>query len=103
YYFQYKNFMRKFLLLSIFIFLIVLKSEAQTAEDSVKTVINQMFTAMKNCDSAMLADCFAQSAILQTVQVKDGKESIGNEAVAEFAGFVGKQSKNDLDEQIRFD
>lgn len=95
--------MRKLLLLPFFVFFIVLSSNAQTAEDSVKAVISKMFVAMKECDSAMLADCFTSSAILQSVQVKDGKESILNEAVTEFAGFISKQAKNDLDEQITFD
>ena len=58
---------------------------------------------MKQCDSAMLSDCFASSGILQSVQVKDGRESILNETVSDFAGFISKQQKNDLDEQITFD
>ena len=32
---------------------------AQSAEDSVKTVINNMFAAMKNADGASLKNCFA--------------------------------------------
>ena len=28
---------------------------------------------MKQCDGAMLSDCFASSGILQSVQVKDGR------------------------------
>ena len=54
-------------------FILGLAGKAQTAEDSVKAVINKMFTAMKQCDSAMLSDFFASSGILQSVQVKDGR------------------------------
>ncbi|HNP24800.1 MAG TPA: nuclear transport factor 2 family protein [Panacibacter sp.] len=95
--------MRKSSLLFITVFILGLAGKAQTAEDSVKAVINKMFTAMKQCDSAMLSDCFASSGILQSVQVKDGRESILNETVSDFAGFISKQQKNDLDEQITFD
>lgn len=95
--------MRKLSLLLTAVFIFTITAQAQTAEDSVKTVINKMFTAMKQCDSTMLSDCFTSSAILQSVQVKDGQESILNEAVNDFAGFISKQAKNDLDEQITFD
>lgn len=95
--------MRKLLLLLTAVFMLAIMGKAQTTEDSVKTVINKMFTAMKQCDSAMLSDCFTSAAILQSVQVKDGQESILNEAVNDFAGFISKQAKNDLDEQITFD
>jgi len=33
--------------------------KAQSAEDSAKAVVNQLFTAMKNVDAAMLKDAFA--------------------------------------------
>ena len=95
--------MHKIILLIACVFFVVNNGKAQTTEDSVKSAINKLFTAMKECDSAMLTGCFSSSAILQTIQKKDGKESIGNETVAEFAGFVAAQAKNDLDEQIKFD
>ena len=95
--------MNKILLFSTCVLLFVLNSDAQTAEDSVKTVINKMFTAMKECDSAMLSGCFASTAILQTIDMKDGQVKIANEPVAEFAGIISRAAKNDLDEQIKFD
>lgn len=88
------------LLLGFFVFSGV---QAQTTEDSVKTVINQLFTGMKNADAAMLKRCFADTAIMQTIAVnKEGKTIIRNEKVSEFIDFVGKQAKDDADERIEF-
>lgn len=77
--------------------------KAQSAEDSVKAAVNQLFTAMKNADSALLASSFADSAILQTVVDKNGKIRVRTEAVADFAGQIAKMETNSLDEQIQFD
>jgi hypothetical protein len=44
-----------------------LKSNGQTAEDSVKAVINKMFTGMKTADAALLKSSFADSMVLQTI------------------------------------
>jgi hypothetical protein len=77
---------------------------AQSPEDSVKAAVNQLFTAMKNADSSLLVNSFADSAILQTiVNSKDDKVGIKNELVAEFAGFIGKLQKDVADERIQFD
>ncbi|MFZ1527856.1 MAG: nuclear transport factor 2 family protein [Ferruginibacter sp.] len=80
------------------------KSMAQTAEDSVKATVNDLFTAMKNADTALLRSCFADSAILQTiVRNKEGKIAVRNEAVNEFVSVISKEQKGDADEQIQFD
>ncbi len=79
-------------------------ASAQTTEDSIRTVINNLFTAMKNGDGPLLKSTFADSAILQTiVMTKEGKTQIRNEAVAEFADFVSKEEKGAADERITFD
>jgi hypothetical protein len=79
-------------------------ADAQSAEDSVKAAVNQLFTAMKNADSALLVNSFADSAILQTiVNGKEGKVEIKNELVSEFAGFISKLQKDVADERIQFD
>jgi hypothetical protein len=77
--------------------------KAQSAEDSVKAVINQLFTAMKTADGNLLLSCFADSAILQTIIEKDGKARVQNENVKDFADFVSKTTANDADERITFD
>ena len=78
-------------------------AKAQSAEDSVKAVINQLFTAMKTADGNLLRSCFADSAILQTIIEKDGKVSVRNENINEFIDFVSKTTANDADERITFE
>lgn len=74
-------------------------SKAQSAGDSVKAVINKMFTAMLQSDTAMLKECFADSAILQTI-TKNG--SVRTEKTGNFIQQVGKLEKNAADERISF-
>jgi len=77
---------------------------AQTAEDSVKTVINKMFTGMKNADTELLKACFADSMVLQTIsKTKEGKLIIINENPADFIDFIRKEAAGNADEQITFD
>ena len=90
-----------FSVIACFLFTYTLK--AQSAEDSVKAVINRFFTAMKNSDSISLMKCFADAAILQTVSEKDGKVSVVTEQIKEFANFVATQKQGDADERIVFD
>jgi len=79
-------------------------SAQQSATDSVKATINQLFDAMRNADAAALQDAFSDSAVLQTiVNTKDGKTVVRNEVVKDFADFVGKTTKGDADERITFD
>lgn len=84
--------------------LFVLKgAQAQTAEDSVKAVINQLFTGMKNADGSLLKQCFADTAIMQTIGAsKEGKTIIRTEKVSEFIDFVQQQAKDAADERIEF-
>jgi hypothetical protein len=76
---------------------------AQSPEDSVKAVINQLFTAMKETDAAKLRDAFADSAVLQTIRRKpDGTFYVHNDKVSAFAEQIGKSKKDSLDERIEF-
>jgi len=95
--------LNKFILLFLLTTVISSVTYAQTAEDSVKAVVNNLFTAMKNGDAVLLKTVFADSAILQTiVNAKSGKTIIRNDAVAGFIEFVGKQTRGAADEQISF-
>ena len=79
-------------------------AKAQTAEDSVKTVINRMFTGMKNADSGLLKSCFADSMVLQTIsRNKEGQLIVRNEDPGGFIDFVSKESAGNADERITFD
>ena len=80
------------------------RAGAQTAEDSVKTVINNLFTAMKNADPVLLKSCFADSMVLQTIsRDKEGKLLVRNDAPSGFIDFISKESPGNADERISFE
>lgn len=78
---------------------------AQTAEDSVKAAVNQLFEGMKTANASLVQGAFADSAVLQTIVTRnrEGKTVIRNEQVREFAEFVGKQKAGAADERIQFE
>lgn len=84
----------------LFLSVCFFKADAQNAEDSVKAVINQLFAAMKGADAASLKDCFADSAILQTIT---STGQVRNENVEDFVKQVASLPKGDADERIKFD
>ena len=91
-------------LLMLFLFCTIsFVSKAQTAEDSVKAVINKLFDAMRNADSRSLTECFADSAILQSVSDRNDTVKVSTDAVKEFADFIANVKKGDADERITFD
>jgi hypothetical protein len=76
---------------------------AQTAEDSIKTVINTMFTGMKNSDTALVKSCFSETAIMQTFgKDKDGKTIITTDSPGDFAEIIATIPAGAADEQIVF-
>jgi hypothetical protein len=82
----------------------IISVSAQTTEDSVKTVINTMFSAMKNGDAALFRINFSDSAILQTIaRDREGKLTVVNENISAFADFVGQLKKDSADERISFE
>ena len=79
-------------------------TKAQTAEDSVKAVVNKMFDAMRASDAGMLQSLFGDSALLQTIaRNKEGKMIIRNESIKEFANSISTAPKGSLDERISFE
>lgn len=79
-------------------------TKAQSAEDSIKTTINTLFTAMKNADAGLLRTAFSDSALLQTIsRDKDGKTIVKTEQVSDFAGLVATLKKDSADERISFE
>ena len=96
--------MKHFLiLLTAFIFTHTLVT-AQTAEDSVKATVNQLFEGMKNSDANTIRSAFADSAILQTIgRNQQGQTVIRTDAVNGFAEQVSKATKGSLDERITFE
>lgn len=83
--------------------LIGYNASAQNAEDSVKAVVNNMFASMKNADSVGLKNVFSEWAVLQTIsRTKEGATVVRTENINDFASFVGKSTKGDADERIKF-
>ena len=83
--------------------LVGLNAAAQSTEDSVKSVVNNMFAAMKNADSVGLKNVFSEWAVLQTIsRTKEGATAVRTENINDFASFVGKSTKGDADERITF-
>lgn len=81
-----------------------LHAHAQSAEDSVKKVIDQLFTAMKGADAAGIQAVFADSALLQTIaRTREGSFAVKNEPIAGFAASIGKLPKGAADERIRYE
>lgn len=78
--------------------------KAQSAEDSVKAIVNQLFTSMRNIDVTKLKEAFADGAVLQTISRKqDGSFFVQDEKINDFAENIGKAKKDSLDEQIVFE
>jgi hypothetical protein len=76
---------------------------AQSAEDSVKTVVNKMFDAMRNTDTALLRSTFSGSIVFHTIVTTAGATSVRSEDPGEFISFIGKEKKGAADEQIQFE
>jgi hypothetical protein len=77
---------------------------AQNTEDSIKAVINNLFTGMRNADPNLVKSSFGDSSILQTIaRTREGKTIIRNEKVADFAAFIGQLKKDSADERINFE
>jgi len=94
----------KKLVFAVAFLILSLSSIAQKSEVSVKMVVNKMFAAMKSSDANGLAECFADSAILQTVaKNKEGKVSVRSEPITGFIKQIANILKGDADERITFD
>lgn len=78
-------------------------THAQTSQEAAKTVVNQLFTAMRNSDSAAIAACFAPDADLRSVsEDTTGNVTVKNTPITDFAATVGKLPVNAADERIVF-
>ncbi len=95
----------RLILLLLFLTLSSAPAVSQTTSiDSVKQVVDAMFTFMKNADSAAMSSLFTADAQLQTVVVsKEGVTSVRSQRIQEFITMVGQLPKGDADERIRFD
>ena len=76
--------------------------KAQKAEDSVKAAVNALFIAMAASDSAAIVNSFADDAVLQSINEKDGKTTVVNEKTTDFGHAIAALQKGDADERIKF-
>jgi hypothetical protein len=96
--------MKKISLLVLFIAFTTKDAWSQTPVDSVKATIDKLFRAMKSSDAAALQECFADSAVLQTIgRNRSGATVIINEVVGDFVKQIGNMAKNAADERITYD
>lgn len=58
----------------------------QSTEDSVKQVVNRLFTAMKEADSAGVVNVFADVAVLQAI----AKDKVVRDSYQDFGSSIGK-------------
>jgi len=90
-----------FIVLTVLAFSI--SSKAQTAEDSVKAVVTNLFTAMIKSDTTLLKSCFADSMVLQTIaRSKSGGAEVKSETAATFVKSISSLKPGSADEQITF-
>jgi len=94
--------MKQFFIL-LTVLTISFSSKAQAAEDSVKAVVNNLFTAMIKSDTNLLKTCFADSMVLQTiVRGKNGGAEVKSETAEGFVKSIGSLKPGSADERITF-
>jgi hypothetical protein len=99
---KYINMKYIFILLTATIYMT--KINAQTAEDSVKAVVNKMFNAMRNADAVSLRSTFSETIVFHSIgSAKDGSVVIKTEDPKDFIDFISKEKKGAADEQISFE
>lgn len=90
-----------FIVLTVFVFS---GARSQTAEDSVKAVINNLFTAMKTSDGNLLKSCFSDSIVLQTIgKTREGEMVVMTSTAQSFIDQISKSIPGSLDERIMFE
>lgn len=81
-----------------------ISSKAQTAEDSVKAVINKMFLAMREGNGANLKSTFSDSLVFQALSKnKEGQDIVKNVNPTGFINSINNADPGTLDERITFD
>jgi hypothetical protein len=93
-------------IVALFIIFYSVNANAQTATDSIKNIINQLFIGMKNSDTALIKQCFTPTAQLQTFA--RNRTSLNNIFIKEdklndFLQQVSKIPKDSADERIQFE
>lgn len=91
-------------ILFLFLLTVMTKINAQTTEDSVKTVVNKMFDAMRDADGHGLKSTFTENIVFHSIATnKEGVVSVKSEDPKAFIDFISKEKKGNADEQIIFE
>lgn len=94
----------KYFFIVLTLILSATNAQSQSPEDSVKSVINNMFAAMKNADGVMLKSVFSDSIVFQTIaRNKEGATVVRTESPDGFIEQISKASPGSLDERISFE
>lgn len=94
-----KHILPVFLLLAL-----TLPCRAQTTEDSVRSTVADLFSAMYRADAAALQAVFHDSARLGTVNTDaSGQSTYRNSPAAGFIAYVGKLTPGAADERAQVD
>ena len=81
--------MKLFMLISLFL-ITGQNRKSQTAEDSVKATIQQLFDAMKSSNSSLLLMSLAKHAILQAISKDADGLHAKNDSVRDFASSISR-------------
>jgi hypothetical protein len=78
--------------------------QAQSTEDSIKYVINELFNGMREANKEKVRGVFLDSAIMHTFGVnREGVTIIRKETVDRFIESIGNYKEGEMDEKIRFE
>jgi Putative lumazine-binding len=91
----------KVILAAIWMLAISTASTAQSAADSIKMVINEMFTGMREGDTIKVKSCFSETAFLQTFsRQKDGVVAITTQNASDFCKAIASMPKGAAEEKV---
>ena len=91
-------------LLFVFLTLITVNAFAQADDAAIRQVVNQLFTGMKQSDSALIRAAFTEAPVLQTiVRNREGKTVIVTEPLDSFLTGIMQKHTDVYDERIVFD
>lgn len=93
-------------ILTVLIIFCCANVKAQTATDSIKNVINQLFYAMKKTDTFLIKQCFTPTAQLHTFSREKTMPTtlfIKEDKINGFLRQVSKMPKDSADERINFE
>lgn len=78
-------------------------AKAQTASDSIKTVINSMFAAMAASDSVGVLQVFTPTGQLETIVQRPAGAEARKQEITTFASSVQRAEKGSLREEIEWE